>query len=278
MSSRTRLLGSGVVIGFIQLYISINPGGYISTVDYRVLLYLRRMVLSKARKTRDPSNLSFRPPPPASTATMGGCCQRIYYTIVRKKSSYKKEADAAQSKGGEKPRGGNGGGQEGEDWGGWDDDVELAPQSNSRQSIDTGSESTPFIPAARQQLASPTDSGDSGSSSSPVPFYNPRSGGKVRKSKAGWIVRDKKKEKKKKARLATSGRINVANNDPFQSLGMEASGYSGVRKIQVKHKTSAVLKAGSQSKLRSADYLMDDDTGGGSWDLEDDDDDDDDDI
>ena len=57
-----------------------------------------------------------------------------------------------------------------------------------------------------------------------------------------------------------------------QSMGMEATGYSGDRKIQVKNKTSAVLKAGSQSALRSEDYLMDeDDSTGGGWDLEDDD-------
>jgi len=189
----------------------------------------------------------------------------VYYTIVRKKSSYKKESDSMRRKGdGNLNDGGNG---DGEDWGEWDDDVELAPKT--RQSIDTSSEGMPFISAGLQQSESLP-----GKSSPHVPFYKPRSGGKVRKSKAGWIVREKKVAKKKPVRLATGGGINMTNGDPFQSMGMEASGYSGDRKIQVKHKTSAVLKAGSQSTLRSGDYLMDDDADDVGWDLEDDDNDD----
>ena len=201
---------------------------------------------------------------------MGGCCQRLYYTIVRKKSSYKKESESAHEGGG--TQGSVKSREEDEDWGGWDDDVEMAATTPRVPA----SESAPFIPAPTQQPASPA----ANSPGMNRPLYPPRcgpragSGGKVRKSKAGWIVRDKSaKAKRTSPQLVTGGSLYLKQSNPFQTMGMEASGYSGDRKIQVKNKTSAVLKAGSQSTLRSEGYFMDDDAGENGWNLEEDDDD-----
>ena len=61
------------------------------------------------------------------------------------------------------------------------------------------------------------------------------------------------------------------DGDPFKSMGMAVTGYSNDRKIQVKHKTSAVLNARNNSTLRSEDFSLEDDAGGSGWNSEDDD-------
>ena len=154
---------------------------------------------------------------------MGGCCQRLYYTIVRKSPPYKKGESAHEgggTQGSVKSR------EEDEDWGGWDDDVEMAATTPRVPA----SESAPFIPAPTQQPASPA----ANSPGMNRPLYPPRcgpragSGGKVRKSKAGWIVRDKSaKAKRKSPQLVTGGSLYLKQSNPFQTMGMEASGYSG---------------------------------------------------